>query len=104
MGPRDVALCVSFYADRNLPRQRGRLYIGPIILSLLGERPDATLRDRLLSLADHLNGIGGVNVSWVVHSPTTNTDHDITYAWVNDVWDTMRKRDVKETVRDHSAY
>jgi hypothetical protein len=27
--PEEVALCLSFYAEKNAPRQRGRIYIGP---------------------------------------------------------------------------
>jgi len=99
--PREIALCLSFYATRNVPRRRGRLYISmignnPEVLNL---RPQATARNRLLDLADGLAGIGGPNVDWEVWSQVEKKGYPVTTAWVDDEWDTMRSRGLRSTLR-----
>lgn len=97
--PREVALCLSFYAGVNQPRRRGRLYIGPFRAADMALRPAQAVRDRIGTLAAALSGIGGANVQWVQHSPTTGEFHNVTNWWVDDEWDTMRSRGLKATVR-----
>jgi hypothetical protein len=98
-GMREAALCLSFYGDRNLPRQRGRLYIGPWPSSALSERPDATVRGYLGTLAAGIGGLGGINVDWCVHSPTTGSYHKVTNWWVDDEWDVQRRRGHRPSMR-----
>lgn len=96
--PREVALCLSYYGDRNLARTRGRIYLGPFN-SASGERPAQAMMNALITFGQSLAGIGGEDQSWRLYSPTTGEDHHIRHIWVNDEWDTMRSRQLEETVR-----
>lgn len=100
--PREVALCLSFYADRNLPRQRGRIFLSPAARGLtgLGARPTATQMNDALAMADAFSALGGVNVDWSIKS-TADGDvfKKVTHAWVDDEWDTQRRRGLRSTGR-----
>lgn len=97
---RELSLCLSFYADRNLPRQRGRLYIPAVVFAPAGAvRPPQQWADRLLNLADALSGLGGSNVDWCVYSRTDNVHRKVTHAWVDNEWDTVRSRGLKSDTR-----
>lgn len=108
VGPREVALCLSFYADRNLPRNRGRIYIGPWEQTKMQERPAAsTGTDPLTSLSllhQGLQDIGATNIQWCVYSPRTSTDlsvafKKVTAGWQDNEWDTQRSRGLRPTAR-----
>lgn len=106
-GPKEVALCLSFYADRNIPRRRGRLYFGP--LAPTTERPTDAFLNSALAMADSFAALGGTDIDWVVYSPTDHKAHpendaeDYAYkvsdAWCDDEWDTVRSRGRKATKR-----
>jgi hypothetical protein len=98
--PREVALCLSFYADRNLPRRRGRIYIPAFAMGAPGLRPTSTNRTKLLDLAASLAGLGGIDVEWCVYSRLDNVHYPISDAWVDDEWDTVRSRGLRATLRD----
>jgi hypothetical protein len=108
-GPREVALCLSFHGERNLPRQRGRIYLGPF--QSTPERPPYI--PEALALAESLKGIGGLDVDWCVFSPTESklqgwTDaaggtpkfHAIKGGWCDNEWDTQRSRGLRATTRN----
>jgi hypothetical protein len=99
MGPRDVALCLSFYAGRNLPRTRGRLYIGPWGQSHMQRRVPAATMQQLVTLATGIGNLGGVDVDWQQHSPTTGAAAKVTNFWVDNEWDTVRSRGLKASSR-----
>lgn len=42
--PEEVALCASYFSGRSVPRQRGRIYVGPFNLSALGAPGTVTSR------------------------------------------------------------
>lgn len=98
--PREVALCLSFYSERNLPRQRGRIY-----LTLNGTthnpalRPNPTIMQKALDLGGFFAALGGVDVSWNIWSPTDHVGREVTNAWVDDEWDTVRSRGLRATTR-----
>jgi hypothetical protein len=100
-GPFEVALCLSFFAERNIPRRRGRIYLGPWTQGSMAERPSATNGpwQSAMNLGAALAGIGGLNVSWVVYSPTTDQSMGVTDYWCDDAWDTMRGRGLRATTR-----
>jgi len=98
-GPREVALCLSFYAERNLPRQRGRIYCGPFLTSQLNERPPQTATEAVAGLAVDLGNLGGVNVDWCVYSPTDQLYRKVTHYWVDNEWDSVRSRGLKGDAR-----
>jgi hypothetical protein len=102
--PREIALCLSFKGGQR-PWQRGRLYIAPQLVttyttaSTLTPRPPAGLMAKLLDLGDALAAAGGPDWSWVVHSPTRGEDTPVKDTWVDDEWDTQRRRGLRATTR-----
>ncbi len=99
MGVREVALCLSYYSERNLPRQRGRIFIGPFISGDMSLRPPIDRITALQSLATGLANVGGVDVDWSLYSPTTGGLSKITNYWIDNEWDTMRSRGLRATTR-----
>lgn len=99
--PGEVALCLSFYAGRNLPRQRGRVYLPPQLMGLgsTSARPSALAMTTALGLADNLSGLGGANVDWCVHSRADDAFRKVTHAYCDDEWDTQRRRGARATTR-----
>jgi hypothetical protein len=102
-GPQEVALCLSFYSGRNLPRSRGRMYMGPFFAGGMLGRPSATQQTALLDLASDLAALGGADVAWVIYSPTDNQYRGVTNAWVDNAWDTQRSRGLAPTSRQVRA-
>lgn len=108
--PAEVALTMSFFAGRNLPRNRGRIYLGPFGVNALANvnlRPNvqATL---IAGIADRASNVGRTteNVTWVmVTRGGTKAPLDppgakvITAGWVDDGWDTVRRRGLAPTTR-----
>lgn len=103
--PRELAVCLSFFAERNLPRQRGRLYMSPAArgLSSAAARPADVLLTDLLGMANAFSALGGVDVDWVVYSPTNNSHKKVTEAWVDDEWDVVRSRGLRASKRSKAA-
>jgi hypothetical protein len=99
--PREIALCLSFYADRNLPKRRGRIYLpvsnGPF--PNIGVRPTDAQMQPALDLATGLSDLGGADIDWCVHSVVDQQHYKVTNAWVDDEWDTMRSRGLRATRR-----
>lgn len=101
-GTPQVALALSYYSGRNLPRNRGRIYTGPYATP--ARRPTQAHRDDLIAFAQALAGLGGLNVDWSVYSPTTaagggDGTKSISTAWVDDSWDIIRRRKILATSR-----
>ena len=103
LGPRSIALCLSFYSDRNLPSTRGRIYIGPWLNSAMGEVPAVNFQQELLNLGHALFDVGGENVSHTVWSPTHQSTSVVKHYWCNDVWDVVHSRLPKELHREQYA-
>lgn len=102
--PREVALCLSFYSGRNLPRNRGRIYVGPI-RGNAGERPGPMNIQENQALAQGLADIGGTNIQWCVYSKRSGTAlsdqfKKVSHTWVDDEWDTIRGRGLRATSRN----
>ena len=99
-GPREVALCLSFYSQRNLPRNRGRLYLGPFTAGQVNtERPAADVIAAAMALGAGIANIGGTNVDWCVRSSVDNVYRKVTNYWVDNEWDHIRARGYKATSR-----
>jgi hypothetical protein len=102
-GPRQAALCLSFYSGRNLKSSRGRIYIGPLDVSDMATLPSSGLRQSVLDIGSRLfniGAIGGLTWSHSIHSQKLANFQVVTNYWCNDVWDTVRKRLSKETTRN----
>lgn len=102
---RQLALCASFYSGRNIPRYRGRIYLPIANNAGVNERPSSSNLDAALALMIDINHkAAALSPVWVhcVHSTRAGLFNAITNYWVNDVWDTQRRRAPKENVR-HTA-
>lgn len=105
--PAEVALCLSHYATRNLPSFRGRIYFGPFgtgqsTATGFAEgdiRPSAALQQVLLGIWGFLADPGVAGFPLVVCSPTDGVLRMSTNAWVDNAWDTQRRRGVRATTR-----
>jgi hypothetical protein len=101
--PREVALCLSYYGERNLPRTRGRMFICAALAGLAAStRPSPGNQDVVLAHANRIAALGGLDVDWQVYSPTSDAAENVQHAYVDDEWDTIRSRGLRPTQR-HSA-
>jgi hypothetical protein len=98
--PRELALCLSYYATFNRPRYRGRLYIplhfvgGTAFLRPSGAQITAALAWRTALAA----GLPSGHVM-CVYSRASNSAGPVSDFWVDDEWDVMRSRGLKSTTR-----
>lgn len=100
--PREVALCLSFYGQQNQPTWRGRLFFPWSIRpsgNSPGVRPTTQYRDFTLTMADKLAAAGGSEWGWSVYSRARQNFVGVSHAWVDDEWDTQRRRQLKPTTR-----
>jgi hypothetical protein len=101
-GFREQSLCLSFYSDHNVPRQRGRLYVPNALAygSTIGQRPTSTQRNKVSALVPIFANLGGANVDWVVWSQMDRAARKVSNWWVDDEWDVQRRRGLRQTTRD----
>ncbi len=106
--PAEVAVVASFFASRNLPRNRGRVFRGP--WSQLASNAPAvgdfdtrpatllitTIAQAMKRLRDHPLL---VDIPWSVHSVADSAAKGITAGWVDNAFDTQRRRGAKATSR-----
>ncbi len=99
--PTEVALCLSYYGVSNTKRNRGRIYVGPLTVagSNNNSRPVAALQTALLDLADRLSSVGTTLVDWQIVSRASNTRQRIQQVWVDNAFDTQRRRGLAPTAR-----
>lgn len=102
--PNEVALCLSYYSVRNIPKWRGRVYIGPLASNTLAADPDLgdvrptlSLRTSVVNSANRL--MDRADVYWGLISQTDGQFRPISNVWVDDAFDTVRKRGVGATTR-----
>lgn len=109
--PGEVALCLSYRAAAPpgvpIARTRGRVYVGPfhanaVTMNNAGDtRPASALitsmRDRgfQLTLAGEVIGAA----KWAVYSTIDNVARAVISGWVDDAFDTQRRRGSKATTR-----
>jgi hypothetical protein len=97
-GPNEVAICLSYTATDNPAeagrRHRGRIYIGPLSGSeTSSDRPQTGLRTNVLDFGEALASIGfASNTTWLMWSSTLQASQKIEAIWVDDAWDTQRRR------------
>jgi hypothetical protein len=98
---RDLALCLSYFATDNRPRKRGRLYIPCCVCSINGNANNATPANmtKVAALVPVFTGLGGVDVDWVVWSRADNTSRPVTDWFIDNAWDTQRRRGAIATAR-----
>lgn len=109
--PREVAGCLSYYSDRNIRRQRGRIYLGPLTTSAIENRANDQglttafrdcVKNAALALMDFFEGTEG----WIVYSEAEHLAVGAEYAgrkvdhgWVDDAIDIQRRRGVAPLAR-----
>lgn len=127
--PGEVSCCLSFHGDLSgvpedtpgLPpgpagdahpaaRKRGRIYVGPLTMGATVADTGAANGDQLpsgffindLAFAAgqlHRASLATVNIVWVVASRRDNVVSPVTGGWVDNAFDTQRRRGVKATAR-----
>lgn len=106
--PQEVALCSSFQGDRvsGIPqsRRRGRVYIGPLAVAALNDAAGRPASAFVTALADAteallLASIADGAYDWVVYSPTDDALVPIDNGWVDNAFDTQRRRGVAASGR-----
>lgn len=105
--PAEVAMVLSFQAVKvsgsPQARRRGRIYLPFLKSSLNGAdgRPTATIITAMATAADTLVTASKASTTWkwVVYSPTDNAGRPVTDGWVDNEWDTQRRRGRVRTSR-----
>lgn len=98
--PRELALCLSFYSDSNVKRRRGRLYVPVIFIAgPYGKYATTSQMQKAKDLAPIFENLGGVETDWSVFSKLDNTARKVTNYFVNNEWDIIRSRGIKESSR-----
>jgi hypothetical protein len=101
--PTEVAVCGSFYADRNIPRQRGRLYIGPLNLSALDQstgRPHSGIMNAIAEGMERITTLG-TTLQWVAYSTVAvgGSWLPVDNGWVDNAFDIQRRRGIEASSR-----
>lgn len=110
--PLEVAGCISFRGPNvagTVPaRRRGRNYIGPLNTSASapgdGTTPPALSAGFISALTSYAQAIwdansGAGSVTWCVYSPTDSAMIPVTNCWVDNAFDTQRRRGNDATAR-----
>nr|CRY96631.1 hypothetical protein [uncultured prokaryote] len=107
--PSEVAICSSFEAAKvsgvNQARRRNRVFLGPLSLGTIVGPPygvvHANVRTVIADAFENfaLNSETQAHWTWVVYSPTDDLTHNIANGWVDDAFDTQRRRGQEPTVR-----
>ena len=107
--PAEVALCLSFQgaplSGQPQARRRGRVYIGPLDIECLTTdpvgRPVQEFMDTLGASADRMQTDSNASSTpWGVLSVTDNQLVEIVDGWVDNAFDTQRRRGEAATVRN----
>ena len=111
-GPREIGLCLSYYATQNTKRYRGRLYIphawlrgsGGSAPAGTGARPTATHMTKAMAFATTvLLPISTLGMRWSVASTVDKVARKVTNYWVDDEWDIQRRRGYRGTTRNQGT-
>lgn len=100
--PSEVAVCLSYVADQNQPRQRGRIYLGPLNPScaeITNGRAQVNTNMRIGALGALRALVNINNHALKLWSPTDQTMKEITGGWMDNAFDTQRRRGEEATAR-----
>lgn len=105
--PPEVAIVLSFQGLRlsgtNQARRRGRVYLGPVASAnnTADGRPTTATTTLIGNTAAALLAASDAAPTWLwtVHSGLLPQDTEITDGWVDNEWDTQRRRGRKPTIR-----
>lgn len=107
--PTEVAAVLSFQAEpasgENQKRKRNRVYIGPFQTNCCGPygRIEPELVETMLFAGKALINASDDSVTWHwnVYSPTDDEAYEIYNGWVDNGFDTQRRRGVRATARGY---
>lgn len=98
--PAEVAAVLTYFSGRNLPRRRGRIFLGPLgsgVGTMTSDgrvRLDGNFMETVLGRG--LNVIKtSENVKWCILSQADAAAHIIGNLWMDDSFDTQRRRGEK---------
>lgn len=107
--PGEVALCTSYRGpleSGEIPaRRRGRIYIGPLNAATIQSsstnpaRPASAFRTCVAEATERLATESTLGAGWVVWSRVNGSATPIEFGWVDDAFDTQRRRGVAATTR-----
>lgn len=98
--PREVALCLSYYAGFNRPSFRGRLYLPGWWFGVApNNRPSTAVQTACVDWSDVLTKNLPGGHWWSMYSPKRRSAAQVTHVWCDDEWDTVRSRGMKATAR-----
>lgn len=109
--PFEVSAVLSYYSYRNIRRQRGRMYLGPLVPSVADTsttngdpQVSATFRQVVLDALVYLqsdvrNAAGDGTATFCIWSPTDGQMRTVTDAWMDNAFDTQRRRGTAATSR-----
>lgn len=103
--PEEVAVVLSFYSERNLPRNRGRVYVGPwmsngnVVVEGNVRVHDSIVADMAVAARELAVGPQASGIEWCVLSQTDQALKPVTHGWVDNSWDTQRRRGPDPTSR-----
>lgn len=103
-GPPEVALCTSYASavpgGVNAQRRKGRMFIGPFSNVQAGSKPTNNLRTDLAAATENLAADLAENgTPMCVWSRADEALFPVTRGWVDDAWDTQRRRGIAPTTR-----
>jgi len=115
--PSEIALCMTYHSDltdvpetatnptpppafiRPASRRRGRIYLGPFNANALVESPTVFEPTPSTELLNGVAGAGGFiqgdlppNTQWNVVSQADEQTYDVAGGWVDNAWDSQRRR------------
>lgn len=107
--PFEVALCISYKATgiSGVPagRLRNRFYLGPLNLNAavttanVPSRPDTTLISNATKALVYLDSVNTAQVAWAGWSEVGGIGWSPSVGWVDNEWDTQRRRGTLATSR-----
>jgi hypothetical protein len=106
--PSECAMVLSYQADKvsGLPqaRRRGRVYLGPLNTTTLESstaRPAASVVTALAAAGGVLLAASGASGGWkwTTYSTVTGTGFEVLDGWVDNAYDTQRRRGISPTSR-----
>jgi hypothetical protein len=100
--PHEVALCTSFAANgTGAPgRRKGRIYLGPFNNQMSGPRPPTANRVAIAGATTALqSALLALNGNIAIWSRADGVVRGAARGWVDDAWDTQRRRGIVATTR-----
>lgn len=108
--PAEVALCLSFRSTigsgDQVGRHKGRVFLGPWGTNAIAAaptfgdaRPLAQVVTNVIGAANRLLVANTLSLVWAQYSKTDDTARQVVAGWVDNAWDTQRRRGADPTAR-----